>query len=61
MVGPRLGEVALKQAHICHLAADAAAGLLSELLGEVAQHLRRDRGAERLDVMGAAGGLDLLR
>ena len=55
------GKIALIQAHIPDLVADAAAGLLSELLGEVAQHLGRDHRAERFDIMGAPGGLDILK
>ena len=60
-LGPRLGEIALKELHIPHLVADAAAGLFSELLGEGVQHLRRDHRAERFDIMGAPGGLDILK
>ena len=60
-LGPCLSEIALKQSHIPHLVAAAAAGLLSELLGEGAEHLRRDHRAERFDIMGAPGGLDILK
>ena len=60
-LGPRLGEIALKESHIPHLVADAAAGLFSELLGEGVQHLRRDHRAEHFDIMGAPGGLDILK
>ena len=59
--GPGFGQVALLQPHAGHLVAHAAAGLLGQLLGEIAGHFGRGDGAQRAQVVVRPGRLHRLQ
>src|SRR5215210_2974461 len=57
---PRLGEVALDEAHIRDLVDRVVARVVVELLLEVARHLGRREGPQRRHILAAIGGLDVV-